>query len=45
MDNKHVLTSEQSGALKAVYKKLQEEHNNSVQNCELKNQQYDKELG
>lgn len=35
VDNKHVLTSEQRGALKAVYKKLQQEHN-SVQNCELK---------
>lgn len=36
VDNKHVLTSEQRGVLNAVYKKLQQEHNNSVQNCELK---------
>lgn len=35
-DNKRVLTSEQRGALNAIYKKLQQEHNNSVQNCELK---------
>lgn len=36
VDNKHVLTSEQRGALNTVYKKLQQKHNNSVQNCELK---------
>lgn len=36
VDNKRVLTSEKRGALHAVYKKLEQEHNNSVQNCELK---------